>query len=68
MKRWCNDTERKNPKYYIIRLLQCHFIYHKFHRIWPGIDRSIKMLPLISPLVYHFSVESVTFKLKDVYI
>jgi hypothetical protein len=35
---WWNDTERGKPKYTEKNLSQCHFIHHKFHVDWPGIE------------------------------
>jgi hypothetical protein len=28
----------KNPKYSGENLSQCHFIHHKYHMNWPGIE------------------------------
>ena len=39
MERWWNGTDRgKNPKYSEKNISQSHFVYHKFHIDWTGIE------------------------------
>jgi hypothetical protein len=33
-----NDIDRRKPKYSGKNLSQCHFVNHKFHMNWPGIE------------------------------
>jgi hypothetical protein len=35
--RW-NETDRGKPKYSGKNLSQCHFVHHKCHMDWPGIE------------------------------
>lgn len=39
MKHSCNDFDRGNPKYWEIKLRQCHFnVHHKIHMDWTGTE------------------------------
>jgi hypothetical protein len=38
MKHWRNDTDRERPKDAEQDQSQCHFLRHKFHTHWPGIE------------------------------
>jgi hypothetical protein len=42
MEHWWDDTERGKPKYWEINLYQCHFVYHKSHIDWFGIEPNNK--------------------------
>ena len=33
-----NDTARETPKYSVTNLSHIHFVYHKSHTDWPGIE------------------------------
>jgi hypothetical protein len=33
-----NETDRRKPKYSGKNLSQCHFIHHKYHMDWAGIE------------------------------
>jgi hypothetical protein len=35
--RW-NEIDRGKPKYSGKNLSQCHFVHHKYHMDWPGIE------------------------------
>ena len=38
MEQWRNDIGRVKPKHSYRNLSECHFVHHKFHRDWPGIE------------------------------
>jgi len=42
MEPWCNDTHRRNPKYWEKNLSQCHFVYHKSHKDLPEIYSGLR--------------------------
>ena len=39
---WWNDTDREAPMYLDRNLSQCHFVHHKPHRDWPGLNPVIR--------------------------
>jgi hypothetical protein len=39
MERWWTDTETGNPKYSERNLSQRHYVHHKSHMDWPGIEQ-----------------------------
>jgi hypothetical protein len=39
--RW-NAIDREKPKYSRENLSQCHFVRHKSHMDWPGIERGLR--------------------------
>jgi hypothetical protein len=39
--RW-NKTDREKPKYSGKNLSQCHFVHHKFHMDWPGMNPGLR--------------------------
>jgi hypothetical protein len=41
--RW-NNTERGKLKYLEKNLSHCHFIYHKSHMDWPGIEACVSVV------------------------
>ena len=38
MQHWWNDTDRGKLKYWERNLSQCHFVQHKSHMDWLGIE------------------------------
>ena len=38
MGHWWNDTDRAKPKCSEKTLFSCHFVHHKSHMDWPGIE------------------------------
>jgi hypothetical protein len=38
MEHWWNKIHRENLKYSGKNLFQWHFVHHKFHMDWPGIE------------------------------
>jgi hypothetical protein len=38
MQQWWSDIDRGKSKYWDRNLSQCHFLHHKSHGNWPGIE------------------------------
>jgi hypothetical protein len=43
MEQWWSDTDRGKPKYSEKNLSHCHFVPHKSHTDWPGIEPGCNM-------------------------
>jgi len=35
---WWNDTDRGKSKYWETNPSRCHFVHHKPHVVWPGVE------------------------------
>jgi hypothetical protein len=38
MEHWYNDNDREKLTFLDKNLSQCHFVHHKAHMDWPGIE------------------------------
>jgi hypothetical protein len=39
-----NDADDREPKILEKNLAQCHFVHHKAHMDWPGIDINLNQI------------------------